>query len=260
MAIGQPIKRYTGAGLQTPNVNIDTPLTQDLVAAYWFNELVDVPINSVDNQSAVSVTNGLWTRGLHGDAYRSDATDVTVSLTADADTFIPTKNVTIILGYRKTDATSRAAYAFAVDTATGGEKCEAHLPYSDGTAYWHFGGNGGSNAVSASSLTFGNDIWAVTAGDHGMEMWQNGVSVASSGTAVTRSATTGDFALGLAAGVGSDLADFHHLHIWQRVLSDDEIRDVTADINILAQPEYSHALLAGGAGGGTDFMWRRRWA
>lgn len=73
------------------------------------------------------------------------------------------------------------------------------LPWTDGTAYWDFGGNSGSNRLAVSGLTFNPnraDRWVLTAGPRGMQMWQNGVRVGNQTTVVTRTVdTTQNFSL-----------------------------------------------------------------
>lgn len=101
---------------------------------------------------------------------------------------LPTSAATITLGYYKTDTTKRASAAFGYEPiiSANTSRIGAHLPYSDGTVYFDFGGATGSNRLTKSGLTSYNGIWSFTAGPAGMSMWLNGVKLAESTTAVTR--------------------------------------------------------------------------
>lgn len=71
-----------------------------------------------------------------------------------------------------------------------------HLVWNDGNLYWDFGGNAGSNRLSATSLDLTVDsVLIMTAGPSGSYIYQNGKLLASSATAITRSLSTSDFGL-----------------------------------------------------------------
>lgn len=69
----------------------------------------------------------------------------------------------------------------------------AHMPYTDGTVYFDFGGfSEGSTRLSVGGLTIKkHDVWAFTVGRRGMEIWQNGIRRASNGGTPTRTNTGG---------------------------------------------------------------------
>lgn len=152
--------------------------------------------------------------------------------------WLPTSNVTIFVAKRKDDTTNRQSSAFGVsDTAVNATRCQAHVPWSDGTVYWDFGGSSGSNRVSIASLTMGDDVWAFRAGASGLAIFQNGISRASSSTAVTRTATTYPFAIGNAYdnSIGNmryngDLAKFAIFAIFDVELPDTEIARISQDV------------------------------
>lgn len=151
--------------------------------------------------------------------------------------FLPTsQGCTVLILYEKADSTNRASYAFTLDmlfASEGTARCAAHLPFSDGTVYWDFGGvTAGSTRVSAASLTFGADRWVFSTGSRGMEIWQNGLLRASNGANPTRTASAAtSFVLGarVSDAVFSDIAHYNVFALWARQLTGDEILMVSAD-------------------------------
>lgn len=107
-------------------------------------------------------------------------------------------SVTIVIASFKTDATLRASLGFCIETGGDDNKrCQSHMPYSDGTVYWDFGGAAEPGGrLSVGGLTFGDDIWIFTAGARGREIWQNGFLRASSGDTTGRTTSTADLHLG----------------------------------------------------------------
>lgn len=100
---------------------------------------------------------------------------------------------TILALYRrKTASTDGAAYVIA---GSGSTCVNVFLPYSDGNAYWDFGGTSSPNRVSVSGLTYTKwSAWVFTAGRLGSQIYQDGKPVATSATAITRTNTdTGAF-------------------------------------------------------------------
>lgn len=178
---------------------------------------------------------------------------------------LPTTAVTVVIAKRKVDASNRAQADFGIFAA--GEpgsfvhRCGAHIPFSDGTVYWDFGGvSGGSSRLSVGSLTFGDDIWAFTTGARGMEIWQNGLKRASNGGTPTRTSTAEPFMLAdgqTATGWIADLAVYALLYVYHRQLSEDEVVAISFDpfqwcVPILRSPR---GLSFGGGGGGFQAAW-----
>jgi hypothetical protein len=169
--------------------------------------------------------------------------------------FLPTQGVTIVLGYRKRDATVRAACAFGVFAATA-STCGALLPYSDGKVYWDFGGNvEGTTRVSVAGLTVSptqEEVWAFTAGRRGMEIWQDGRKRASNSANPTRTSAVPNFYIGLySTGLStSDLADYTALLVYDGQLDESTIRLLSADPWAPFRPaadDWGPAVAGGGA-------------
>lgn len=156
-------------------------------------------------------------------------TDTAHRVNFGESSFMPTGPCTVILGLKKRDATLRASGAFGVGTT--GSRLGAHVPYSDGIVYWQYGGDiGGLSMVTASGLTFGDDIWAFTTGARGMEIWQNGILRASNTANPTRAATTETFALGQNTQLdASDLVDYYLFYMYAKQLSPEAVQWVTAE-------------------------------
>jgi hypothetical protein len=133
---------------------------------------------------------------------------------------------TVVMGYRKTDATHRACSAFGIENSS---RFQVHLPFSDSTVYWDFGdASAGSGRLTAAGLTFGNDRWAFVAGSRGREIWQNGILRASQsgGATVGVSPTTVSMRLNTTANISGDLAEVSFFYIYKRQLSQDGIRQI----------------------------------
>lgn len=154
--------------------------------------------------------------------------------------WLPTDTVTVSILLRKDDATNRSSAAFGTEFSVGTGRLGAHLPFSDGTVYWDFGGSTDSSAggrTSVSSLTFGNtDIWTFTADSAGpMAIYQNGIVRASNtnhGMSRTNATTTSfNIANGQAGSIstnGNDIATTGFLMMWDRVLPPSQIAEHVA--------------------------------
>lgn len=238
------------------------PLSRDLRVLYPFNEGAGGALSATGfarspagiASSGGSLVTRFWVpgSGKRGQfAARHTATDDREQLGKFAE-IIPLSNVTIAYGYRKTDGINRGSYGFAGENG-GGASCYVHLPYSDGTVYWDFGGNSeGSTRLSVGGLTFGDDFWVFTTGPRGMEIWQNGIRRASNSANPTRSAGTGVFTLGEGTGLGAgDLAEISYFATWWRQLTMQEIISLSnAPYQMFPAPRGQMLSLVGSGGGG----------
>ena len=150
--------------------------------------------------------------------------------------FVPSSGgVTILFLYEKADATNRASWVSGVNYGLSGVAyaINVHCPYSDGTVYWDFGGNGAPNRCSVGGLTFGADVWIFNVGSRGQEIWQNGIKRASNANNPTRSVdNTMPFILGggpSGSGQASDIAHYNIYCMWNRQLATEEIIALSAD-------------------------------
>lgn len=171
--------------------------------------------------SIVDSTVVSWQTSLRGTVLRAGtaASVSTVSFGPEGGIPLPiAASFACVLSYRKTDTTNRSSSGWGVDSAVGLERCHAHMPYSDGTVYFDYGGFlDGSTRVKSAGLTFSNDIWAFTVGSRGMEIWQNGILQASNTATPTRQAGTSSFYLFNGDGAaGADLAEIDFICLYNR--------------------------------------------
>ncbi len=179
------------------------------------------------------------------------------------ETIAPTTQVTVLAIREKTDTTNRTSALFGVQDTSGGalSRCGAHVPWSDGTVYWDFGGQSGANRLSVASLSFtGVEHWAFTAGRMGLRIYQNGIQRASSATAVTR---TADSALAFRIGAGNntnnaDLQRIYFFALLNEEWTHGQVLEWIANPYMLLQPQapvhrvwmQAAAAAAGAEGGG----------
>ncbi len=151
------------------------------------------------------------------------------------------QGVTILLCYRKTDVTLRAAYVLAVNDASVAAQCAINIPYSDGNIYWAYGGttpNVSLLTVASGGLTLGDDLWTFTTGVRGMECWQNGILRGSNTGNSTRGTVAGNAHFGWdgLASPATDLADIALIMTWRRQLTKAEVMAVSANPWQVFQP------------------------
>lgn len=208
---------------------------------------------SVWNGTASSSRLGFVNRGKAHVVRAADSTDYLKILSdADAQALLPTGDCTLVLHYKKTDGTARAAGAFGTTDSGGPGRIGAHLPYSDGNVYFDYGGaTSGASRVVVTGPTFGDDVWAFTAGAHGMEVWQNGVLMNSHASAITRSAVLAPFCFGNHAGTGPDNAASAFFYIFRSRLSAKDIRALVSNPWQVAQPIPGRRRAFSVAAGGT---------
>jgi hypothetical protein len=140
---------------------------------------------------------------------------------------------TVVIRYRRTDATDRTSGAWGVVTGTDDHRFGAHLPFSDGKVYFDVGKTPGAfNRLIYTGATFGEDVWVfVFLLGQRQEIWQNGTLLTSS-TPTGGGRTTVDsepFALFQHFGAKSDNAECSCFLLYKRALSDAEIRALTID-------------------------------
>lgn len=219
---GDPrVKPPFGAAVWGP----DMPLGTGLLCAFLYNERAGAPsvIGAVMPATSSNGTPG-WDSAATG-VVRSylAVTDRDTSVASLPTTF--QSACTIAMIRRKRDTTLRACSHFAVNDA--GNRCQAHMPYSDSTVYWDYGGAGAPNRLTSSySVTTQLERWVFTGGPLGSAIYLNGTLQASQGTAITTSAA-GAFQVNGWSGAGStgDVVDLEFCGIWGRQWTDDDARE-----------------------------------
>jgi hypothetical protein len=197
---------FLSKGTQKPplgaRVNPEHPFSAGLLACIPFNDEIarfdtttslsvlsgTAVITAAPPPTAVLVREGAPILGSNRDGRCLTFTTADNLIFGDG-AWLPTAAITITAVRRKLDTTNRSSGLFGPYAGPTDQRVAAHLPYSDGTVYWDFGGNGGANRISVAGLTFSTTIperWVFTAGPRGSNIWQNGVKVASQATAITR--------------------------------------------------------------------------
>jgi hypothetical protein len=140
----------------------------------------------------------------------------------------PTGPASVVLHYRKLDATNRQAVMFAMNGNGVTDYLHAFTNTS-GHVVWDYGGSAAGNRLTVTGLTFGDDVWVFTVGARGQEMWQNGVLRGSNANNPTRVNSANRW--GLFAGViwTSDFAESGALLLYNRQLEYDAIQALTTD-------------------------------
>lgn len=153
------------------------------------------PLDFVSGEAAVRVAAAAaFNSGVSGASAHTEGVNGKVTLRANS-AFLPTQEITIIMHRQKIGASTDAG-EFGLASTAGGERCGGHVPFTDGSVYWDYGGStAGTTRVSVAGLTIGNDVWAFTTGPRGMEIWQNGLVRAQNAANPTRSASTVAFQL-----------------------------------------------------------------
>lgn len=164
----------------------------------------------------------------------SDAIAVRQVVTRDMVGF-PTTAITIVMHYLRSDNASHVTAALGVrpdGTAYNGVCNFAHN--LTGSSFFDFGGVVNTvTRLSFSAPTYGDDILVLTAGPRGMEVWQNGVKIASQSATPTRvNSDTAQFGLwgaDPATYAGQDLGESGLLLVYGHQLSESEIAKLSVD-------------------------------
>lgn len=110
-----------------------------------------------------------------------------------------TTGATMVVVMTRTGATQASGIGYSA--AGGVDRFSVHLPYSDNTVYFDYGGTAGSNRVTISGLSNWDGTWVFTAGPLGLRIFFNGRLLASSSGGVTRAAGSNAFGLGQFFGI-----------------------------------------------------------
>ena len=141
----------------------------------------------------VNISAGIAGRRWHN---AGSQTNSYVELLANSSA-LPTSACTIIVIGRQLAVNNGG---IGIDTTIAAEKCGISIANTASQIDWDFGGNvSGSTRLRSAALTnlSDRDVWACTTGPRGMEVWRNGVLIASNAATPTRSASTARWGIGL---------------------------------------------------------------
>lgn len=167
------------------------PLAQGLLSLWLFNEGGAVPRDAVTGGSSVKSANPEWKALSDGLGIHFAATADYYDIGTATQVCSTTKHTTAVIR-RKTDTTFRGSALFGLNLAAPGTKAYgAHVPWSDGTVYWDFGGKAGANRLTwVWTSTTAIERFVFVAGTLGSSIWLNGVRKANQTTAITRASAT----------------------------------------------------------------------
>jgi len=231
---------YFSKGTQKPPlgaiVNREHPFGKDLRFAGLFNEGFSNPTVSF-NRGPFPVWGGSfplltysiilngttsWTGNTAGTALKlvNGGTSSYLQMTSYSPSvpdLLPANAVTVCLIRRKTDLSITTVGLFGHQSATSTAR-RLGAWQATTTLNWDFGGNSGINRLTATGVTFTTlvESYIFTAGPTGMSIWQNGIKLASSATAVTRTATgDGPFRINYGIESGVTTTDNQEVNFFQ---------------------------------------------
>ncbi len=215
-------------GLGFSQIDLGHPFSKNLLLAVLFNEgrgpaIITPGSVARGYQKTANTGSPTWSSNTHGLALHFPTTSDYITITDGTFSFLPSKNITIVVIRRKTDTTNRGAGFFGT-TSTTASRCGAHCPYDDGIVYFDFGGTSSPNRLTKSGLSFSTttpEKWIFHAGDAGSAIWQNGVKVASQSTAISRTVANDNLTLNVGNGVNTcDIQDINYFAIYSTQWSD----------------------------------------
>jgi len=240
-------------------------LTQGLVCAIHWGSQHRAVFNSAQRTGGGGVSVGIvggnsgishW-GGLSGIGWSTSATGQYITACNEND--IGLAGSTIYCLQRHTDTTLRAATLFGVlDAATLSRRCGAHTPFSDGTVYWDYGGSSGVRRITWAGLG-GKDTnrlnrWCFVAATRGLELWHQGILRSSNTTAASRTTAADDKFMiyngqTASGSVASDLACVYLFLVWNRGLSQGEVRRLDANPwQVFATSDIQRSFVPGSVG------------
>jgi hypothetical protein len=142
----------------------------------------------------------------------------------------PTGPMTAVLHWKKLDTTNRASAALSHRSNVIAGYLFLDLPNGSANVRFFYGGSGAGKELITGGLTFGDDVWVVTVGARGMELWQNGILRNSNASNPTRTAQSDYWGMFGGLGVfGSDFAESGCCLLYNRQLEIPELLELTAD-------------------------------
>lgn len=147
-------------------------------------------------------------------------------------TWLGDKDLTVVLGHRKTDLTDRDSYGFGL-AAFGAKTISCTMPFSDGNVYWDYGGFGSGNRVTWTSADIDTKphIWGFTVGNSTQEIWRDGVrkavNAASDASRTASNSTDSNQFHIISNGSASDASEHYFVYVWNRMLTRSEMTKIT---------------------------------
>lgn len=215
-------------------------LNDGLAGSFTVSDQRSSDPSTVNNRSTLGLgTNARWRYGMGGPCIAETSAGSETASFSWGSLFLTTQELTLAIGYQKTDTTARFGNIFGTN---GGDVARCNLSYENtGVMNWDFGGDVVGTTRLAYSTSFAElqkpSAWACTTGPRGMEIWQDGILRASNAAInPTRTNSTDTHFLGRF----SDLANYYWVFVHRAQLPVNLVRDITLDpYNVLFEPSVS---------------------
>lgn len=182
----------------------------------------------------ITPTNSGVTNGTGANGPRAVFDDVNDYLDYGAsNVFMPSTNLTCLMGWKKTDGTDRDSQAICVD-ATGADRfwfTPNH--WVNGFVYADFGGASAppNRIVDVAPGAAGDDVWACVMGATVKQLWKNGSKTAEIAAGTTYTPSTATLRIGKSVNLqGGDLGELDFAFIFDKELNSTEIGDLFTNL------------------------------
>lgn len=224
-----------------------------LLSLVLFNEGAGVPFDLGIQRACTLAGSPAWKSNTDGWCGSSPSTTAYYYLTGVTFETVPSNQkggnqVTICVIRRKTDTTLRVSSLFGLDTAVQSSiRCGAHVPFSDGTVYWDFGGATSPNRLTWTGYSVSTAIekWVFVAGSKGSAIYFNGALKNSQSTSIGRGPSNNLFAIGGGNGLGNpgaaeaDLQEYIYFAMFDAQWNADQVAQWTVNpYCFLQNPAY----------------------
>lgn len=142
---------------------------------------------------------------------------------------------TCLVAWRPTSVVGN--HTFGIDTGTTSVDMFLLLPWTDNFIYFEYGGT--QAKLTATGLTFGDDLWCGTAGLRGVELWQNGILRVSTATVPARSSANAPLVWSAWTQGFGPLGDCAFIMTWRRQLHPAAIQSLFVNPWQVFQPPVS---------------------
>jgi hypothetical protein len=237
-----PVARLSASIITRPRRYLEKP--SDAVLVNWGHPLamgIDLVLALTEGQGVANGTRPILDASIHHDltinnnsgniAWVENTPGKGLYLAGDSDYINMTGvlqgtqfGTTVLLIQRKTDTTLRNSAAFGNPGFTG-DRFQVHLPFSDGTIYWDFGGATPPNRLSYAGVSWDTKphMFALSAGGKGSSIWMDGQKLASQSTAIGKAADQNGLKIGVTWDNFGDLHELYFFAISGEQWSDDLI-------------------------------------
>jgi len=224
-----PIKPQRGTKL-----NRHHPLAEGLIGAWVFNESTGMIVMDLSGKghhgTLTNMEEADWLIGEAGKTLDFDGSNEYIATSMPVP--ITSSNpITIILRSKVASAHTGSSFGTNLDSPN---RCQAHVPWSDGNIYWDYGDSGGTGRENTAYGAYGSwkQVALVSEGQSGSykaiyldgELEDDGV--VSDGPSTSNS----NFDIGRFLGdTRYQDCEMEYFYVYDRVLSQDEIKRINAD-------------------------------